>query len=178
MIFMPRHAFCPKSGRMLGLSTNLQIHHVPLTVFGKLPHLLILDFGISLQNGSSCCTCCTLSHRQGTILSCGIHASFHSSSILAFIFHLLSFAPSFGFTTFTADSRLSSTTFNCVSMLSAAWQISSVLASVRLDSRSSRSLALASLMPKTYLSLRSSSGLTVWKSQLSASFLSAVQYWS
>ena len=78
----------------------------------------------------------------------------------------------------TVTAWLSSTSFICDTMLSTAWQISSVRCRVSHDSRSKRSLVFASRIPNTSRSRSISSGMILSKSQPSASLRSAVQYWS
>ena len=79
---------------------------------------------------------------------------------------------------FTGGPVASPTIFIWANMLSEARKISSVFASVKCDSRRSRSLTLLLRMPKINRSRRSSSGVVVLKSQASAISRNAVRYWS
>ena len=71
-----------------------------------------------------------------------------------------------------------SMTFIRVAMLSVAWQISSVLASVRSDLHNSHCLTLASWLPNIFLSRKISAGVIVANSHPTTNFLNAVWYWS
>ena len=81
-------------------------------------------------------------------------------------------------TTLVSASDSSVIIFICTAMLSAARQISSVLANVSLGSLNNRSLTLSSRIPNMRRSRSISSGVISRNSQLSASFRNVVRYCS
>ena len=123
---------------------------------------MIYDYGICTALVQSSCQHPQFQHSRMLFTSFIGHYPWSFSDLMAL--------------TMTLDP--SSTTFICDIMLSAAWQISSVFFSVRSDSRSNLSLALASWMLNTSRSQSIWSVVIVANSHPLPSFLSAMQYWS
>ena len=125
--------------------------------------------GTSQQSGSFYCTCYRSCQMPDRTLIAGDHVSYHNFGTALVKGPASCFSFFWSLTALTTTPELpSSTTFICATILSAAWQISSVFLRVSSLSRSRRSLVFVSRIPKTSLSLSISSGVMDTKSQFSA----------